>query len=416
MKHFNGLNQQLSASSFSCFNRHSLLLILITITVLFTSGCTPKLGDYKHREEMIHSLPPLDQHFGINLPYQPYAPSIAADEDAIMQAPKFIAADPIPLSPGDRLQIMVHNGEPFSGLFEVDLDGNLKIPFLSPIRANGQAIDAVEQALLEELVVKKLFHRDSVRLSVRIQQWSPIQVHVGGAVFNPGLVTTNVRSPEEREQKSLQQSGDFPVDRLLPAALRAAGGIRPDASIEHIKLIRNGKARVINLKGLMSGYPVTPVALVSGDTIIVPSTQRFDSRLVTPSAITPPGIRVFLSSLTTPAPGNAAAAVEKHATSIPYGSRLLTAAISANCVGGTNTTNGSRYVVLVRTDPLTGREEALKRPVDELLVAPERNDLNPFMMPNDSLACYDSDVTNMRDIGRSLSDILLPATLLLLLI
>jgi hypothetical protein len=229
------------------------------------------------------------------------------------------------------------------------------------------------------------------------------------------MVSSNVRSPDERAQKTLQQSGDFPIDRLLPAALRAAGGVRPDASLEKIKLIRNGEAQIINLSGIMSGYPITPVALMSGDTIIVPSSGRFDSRLVAPSSVTPPGIRIFISSLTTPAPGNASAAIEKHATSIPYGSRLLTAAVSANCVGGTNITNGSRYVLLVRTDPLTGREEALKRPIDELLLSPERNEMNPFMMPNDSVACYDSGVTNLRDIGRSLTDILMPFTLLMLL-
>ena len=134
-----------------------------------------------------------------------------------------------------------------------------------------------------------------------------------------------------------------------------------------------------------------------------------------PSAITPPGIRVFLSNLVTPAPGNAASAIEKHATSLPYGSRLLTAAISANCVGGTNTTNGSRHAVLVRTDPMSGREETIERPVHELLRAPERNDVNPFVMPNDSVVCYDSGVTNLRDIARTLGDILLPFTLLALL-
>lgn len=415
MMNFIGLNQQSFKVYTACLSNRGILPALVIITVLLSSGCTPTLGPYLHRQELVHTHPSLDQHFGSSLPYQPDAPVIVAVGESIMQTPNFTATEPVPLSPGDRLQINVHNGEPFSGLFEVDMDGNLKVPYLQPIRAYGHSIEAVEQALKNALVGNKLFHHESIMLSIRVQQWAPIHVHVGGAVFNPGLVTTNARSPEEREQKSQQLSGDFPMDRLLPAALRAAGGIRPDATIEKIKIIRNGITRVINLKGLMSGYPVIPVALVSGDTIIVPSSQRFDSRLVAPSAITPPGVRVFLSTLTSPAPGNAAAAVERHATSIPYGSRLLTAAVSANCVGGTNMTNGSRHLVLIRTDPISGREETLKRSVDQLLQAPAQNDINPFMMPNDSVACYDSGVTNLRDISRSFADIVLPFTLLLLL-
>ncbi len=391
------------------------LLIFLLLIILLNSACTPTLGHYSHRAEPVYQRPPVEQHFGHSLPYQPLTPRIRTTAEPFMQAPAFTAAEPVPLSPGDRLQVSIQNGEQFSGLFEVDIDGDLKIPYLPSIQAFGRTIKEVEQALEDSLVAEQMFHRDQITLSIRVQQWAPIQVHVGGAVFNPGLVSSNVRSPEEREQKSQQFSGDYPIDRLLPAALRAAGGIRPDAIISRIQLIRNGKTRTINLNGIMNGYPIKPVALMSGDTIIVPGSGRFDSRLVSPSAITPPGIRVFLSSLTTPAPGNAAAAVEKHATSLPYGSRLLTAAVSANCIGGTQTTNGSRHVVLVRTDPISGREEALKRPVDELLLNPELNEVNPFMMPNDSVACYDSGFTNFRDIGRSFSDILFPFTLLLLL-
>jgi hypothetical protein len=144
----------------------------------------------------------------------------------------------------------------------------------------------------------------------------------------------------------------------------------------------------------------------------VRGTGRFDPGLVAPSAITPPGIRVFLSNLTVPATGNAISAVGKEASSLPYGSRLLTAAVSANCVGGVNATSASRHVVLVRTDPVSGREQALERPIHELLQAPHRDDLNPYVMPNDGVACYDSGVTNLRDIARTIAEILLPISLL----
>ena len=121
---------------------------------------------------------------------------------------------------------------------------------------------------------------------------------------------------------------------------------------------------------------------------------------------------MFLSNLTVPATGNAISAVGKEASSLPYGSRLLSAAMSANCVGGINATSASRHAVLVRTNPLSGRAEALERPIHDLLRHPEELAVNPHLMPNDSIACYDSGVTNLRDIARTIADVLLPFSLL----
>ena len=389
---------------------------VLATAVLFASGCaTPHLGVQRYAEVPRQQWVDPASHYGRDYPYQATAPLYTpVPAQPNIELPRWIA-EPPPLSPGDRLQVAVQNGDEFSGLFEVDIDGALKLPYLPSLSVAGQHTAEAEHAIADALVAAELFHAHRVAVSVRVQQWAPVQVHVSGAVFNPGLVSANVRSAEERAQKSLQDSGDFPPERLLPAALRAAGGVRPDAAVNAVKLIRNGESHVVDLSSLMQGYPVAPVALMSGDTIIVPSTGHFNSILVAPSAITPPGIRVFLSNLTSPSSSNASSAVGKHATSLPYGSRLLTAAISANCVGGTNTTNASRHVVLVRTDPMTGREEAIERPIHNLLRAPERNDVNPFVMPNDSVACYDSGITNLRDIARTLGDILLPFSLFTLL-
>jgi len=38
---------------------------------------------------------------------------------------------------------------------------------------------------------------------------------------------------------------------------------------------------------------------------------------------------------------------------------------------------------------------------------------NPYLMPNDAVACYDSDVTNIRDIANFMMDIITPIKLLL---
>ena len=45
-------------------------------------------------------------------------------------------------------------------------------------------------------------------------------------------------------------------------------------------------------------------------------------------------MRVFMSNLTMPATGNNPSAIDNYATNLPYGTRLLQATASANCMGG----------------------------------------------------------------------------------
>jgi protein involved in polysaccharide export with SLBB domain len=392
---------------------YSKTLLCSTLCIgLLSSACTPlKVASVRdsrpagHILDATQRLGPLREEPGAPIPA--LLPGKSA-EDASAER---WASNP-PLSPGDRLQVDIEDGETFSGRYEVDLDGTLKLPYLPPLSVAGHDVEKAQRRVAQALVEAEYFRAHRVRVSIRVHEWAHVQVHVSGAVFNPGMVTANARNPEERALKVQLSSGDSPSERMLGAALRAAGGVRPDAALDRIELIRDGRIRLVNYRGLLQGKPIVPVPLMSGDRIRVPGSGRFDRDLLAPSAITPPGIRVFLSNLSVPATGNAASAIGKNATSLPYGSRLLTAGVSANCVGGTQTTNAGRYLVLVRTDPLRGQEEVIERKIQDLLKMPQRDDLNPFLMPNDSVACYDSGVTNLRDIARTLGDLLLPLSLL----
>ena len=146
---------------------------------------------------------------------------------------------------------------------------------------------------------------------------------------------------------------------------------------------------------------------------MVPTSGCFQPHLVRPSQITPKGFRVFMSNLIAPAFDNASAAVGRFSSSLPYGSRLLQAAISANCVGGTQLTNAPRKVVLASNNPLTREMQVIERSVEELMRYANRDDINPYMMPGDAIACYDSDITNIRDAARGLTDFLSPLKLFL---
>lgn len=166
------------------------------------------------------------------------------------------------------------------------------------------------------------------------------------------------------------------------------------------------------MTGMLSGNLVKDYPLVAGDRVIVPSTGCFQEHLVRPSQITPKGFRVFMSNLIDSAGDNASAAVGRYSTSLPYGTRLLQAAVSANCVGGKDWTNAPRRVVLSSKNPITGEIQVIERSVEQLMTMPNKSQINPYLMPYDAVACYDSDITNYRDIAKFIADLIHPFKLL----
>ena len=134
-----------------------------------------------------------------------------------------------------------------------------------------------------------------------------------------------------------------------------------------------------------------------------------------PSQVTAPGFDIFISNLTMPANSNAESAVNKVARSIPYGTRLLRGLITANCVGGAQSTNASRVAVLVTTDRLSGEISTTERSVDELVRNANESEINPYLMPNDGIACYDSRVTNIQEVAKVFGNIFGPMLILKLL-
>ena len=136
-----------------------------------------------------------------------------------------------------------------------------------------------------------------------------------------------------------------------------------------------------------------------------------ETGLIRPSVLTPAGIRIFISNLTQPAASNNAAAIGKNSTELPYGSRLMDAAVSGNCVGGAVASNAGRSIVLISKNPMTGREEVIGRDIEEVMAGVNDASVNPYLMPNDAVACYDSAVTNVREVARTVTDILQPVHL-----
>lgn len=316
------------------------------------------------------------------------------------------------VSAGDRLVVDIVDGEDFNGIYEVDLNGWLNLPHTRPLAVVGKTIEQVEVQLRQHLINEQILKPENAQVSCRIQQWSAVRVLVSGAVFSPGAVYINNRTVEQKDYLQKHKNGDAPFERYLTTAVRSAGGVRPDADLSRVQVIRRGQARTIDISGVLFGERFEDVALVAGDQIVIPSIGMTQPELMRPSAITPPGFDIFISNLTTPADSNAQSAIGRHARSIPFGTRLLRGAISANCVGGTISTNASRIVVLVSTNPLTGQTQVKQYSIEDLVRNHNRDDFNPFLMPNDGITCYDSNMTNFRDLARSLSDLVNPLSIL----
>lgn len=328
------------------------------------------------------------------------------------QAPLPVSMHParntLPLSPGDMIEIIMEYGEGFNGSYVLDNLGLLTLPILEPIHASGMSPRELSHRVEMALIKANIFRPVTATVHVKVLHLAAIEVPVTGAVFQPGRILINNKRANNEMDQRVVAAGDYTHRRLLSEAIRGAHGARPDAKLDQIILIRQGWQIEVDLTGILSGLPVKDYPLIDGDQVIVPSTGCFQPHLVRPSQITPKGFRVFMSNLIDSAQNNSSAAVGPYATNLPYGTKLLQAAVSANCVGGKEWTNASRKVMLASIHPITNQTQVVERSVEQLMRQANRDDINPYVMPNDAIACYDSNITNIRDVARTIVDVLSP--------
>lgn len=305
------------------------------------------------------------------------------------------------LSPGDLVEIRVAEDETFTGDYVVSQDGQLRVPFLDPFAARGRTVEELETALSGALRDAEIFSTRP-RTSVRLRDFAAVRVAVSGAVFEPHSVTIGGTRGDRIDQARQSALGASSQARMLSAALRAAGGIRPDADLSAVELHRNGSRYRLDMRGAVSGDPFDDVTLLAGDRVTVRSRGCFQSDLMVAGPISPPGISLFLSNLTQPATGNAPSAIGRAAREVPYGTRMMQAVVGANCVGGARATSAHRSAALFSRNPITGDSVVIERRIEDMRARRDRDQYDPWLLPGDSIACYDSDVTNLGEVGRLL--------------
>ncbi|MEA5510556.1 polysaccharide biosynthesis/export family protein [Crocosphaera sp. UHCC 0190] len=319
----------------------------------------------------------------------------------------------LPLSPGDLVKITIpgKGGEDFTGQYEVNLEGNLEIPYLDPLPVLGMQREEVARKLQAILLEKKFFRPDLLRVSVQVLEYSAIQVTVTGEVFQPGRFLINERNTSSTTASVFTNApGDNPLNRFLTIALQAAGGVKPTADLNKIEIVRNGKSLgIVDIQGILTGESVADVPLVAGDHIIVPNAGKFQQALVRPSQITPQQIPLYISNLTDPTEGRLnVQGSQQNSVNFTYGTRFSQVVIAAQCIGGSAVSNAARTAVLVRSEPAIGSEKTLAIAVEDLLQPSLNDQKNPFLMPYDGIACYDSDAVNFSNFWKLVGDVVAP--------
>ncbi len=316
----------------------------------------------------------------------------------------------VAISKGDLVRVVVLDDELLSGDFEIEGEGLLRLPQIPAFKVHGVTTEALERRIQAALVSQQLYRNEGPPVSIKIIDRAPVRVHVTGAVFEPGRVEINQKFQQERDALRQAASGDLSTNRILSNALRAAAGVRPDADIQRILIRRGGITYRVDMKAATMQRSFFDPFMLADDEVEVPSMGCFQPALAKDGPITRTGVKVQLSNLTVPALRNSASAIEDGARSLKYGTTLLQVLFKMNCVGGAVTSAG-RSALLISKNPITGESEVIRRPIEDLIRRSDRDEHNPILMPDDSIACYDSNVTNVRDVLSTFRDLAVPLTI-----
>lgn len=154
--------------------------------------------------------------------------------------------------PGDTFQLQL-SGMPleYSQEFALQLtigdDGTISLPHIGVVRAAGQSSQQLARAIEQKLVSEKIFTGPVAVINVQPQSRF---VTIGGAVRAP-------------------QALPWSPDMTLSNALKRVGGIGDFGSDKKIRVTRDGKTQVFNLR-LAGKDPNQNPKLLPGDEVEVP--------------------------------------------------------------------------------------------------------------------------------------------------
>ena len=156
------------------------------------------------------------------------------------------------LRPGDQIEIRL-GGVPseevsqVTGVYTVDGDGFINMPHIGKVQAAGATQSQLQGAIESSYKTQQIYTNPSITLAVPN---AARFVDVGG----------DVRA---------QQRVAFTADLTVLGAITAAGGFTEYADQTKVKLLRDGKVTIINIKDVRKD-PSKDLKLKPGDKIQVP--------------------------------------------------------------------------------------------------------------------------------------------------
>jgi protein involved in polysaccharide export with SLBB domain len=154
-----------------------------------------------------------------------------------------------PLRSGDLLNLRVYRDSELTGKYLIDAEGNVQIPGLGVVRVAGLTPPAVTERLTQAL-------RDRGFRTPEIAVWPEIRVSVLGEVRTPGLYSVE------------------PGASLIEV-LTLAGGPTEKANLRHTEVVRNGRARAVDLRPALLGGAAEALTLYSNDVVFVSPRRGF---------------------------------------------------------------------------------------------------------------------------------------------
>ena len=192
------------------------------------------------------------------------------------------------LGPGDKLRLTVFGETDMSGDYQLDGNGNIRIPLAGMVHAAGNTQQTLERVIYSALVPNYL---RNPRINVEITTYRPI--YVLGQVGKPGQYA-------------------YVNDMTMLNAIGLAGGFTPQAKESTVFLRREGETKE---------QPVStsePLLIRPGDTVRVDTTVFWDamnlfSPLSGPAALAATAAvkQQSAEGIASPAEGNAPAAAAR---------------------------------------------------------------------------------------------------------
>lgn len=205
----------------------------------------------------------------------------------VPEIPAEVASEPIPLpidpsarayvevngSPeyligaGDGLTLTLRAVESREEKVTVRPDGNISFSLIENVQAVGLTTTQLDQALTQEL---SRFLRDP-KVDVEVTEYRSKMVSLLGAL--QAVITSGTKTGQGRYPLRTRTT-------VLDAILEA-GGTTPDAQLERVQLVRDGRAYTLDLQRVLAtGDRANNPELQGGDIIIVPGATQLTKKVV----------------------------------------------------------------------------------------------------------------------------------------